>query len=206
MKKEKGIAIIDPEREKELYQNLRSKARGLDLNESDTEIVFREIVSMSCRIQGEERSVAFLGPRGTFTEEASRRIFPESGIEYVACSSIFETFRTVSSGGAFYGVVPVENSTEGPVNTTLDLLVDSDLMVWAEIDLPISHNLIVKPGTNSNDLKIILSHPESYISSSAVAFLITLACMMEKMVYSRETLYITPLTCLNPSTLNSFSE
>jgi chorismate mutase/prephenate dehydratase len=161
VKKEKGIAIIDPEREKELYQNLRSKARGLDLNESDTEIVFREIVSMSRRIQGEERSVAFLGPRGTFTEEASRRIFPESGIEYVACSSIFETFRTVSSGGAFYGVVPVENSTEGPVNTTLDLLVDSDLMVWAEIDLPISHNLIVKPGTNSNDLKIILSHPQA---------------------------------------------
>ncbi len=161
VKKKNGLAIIDPEREEELYRNLRSEARKLGINESDTEVVFREIVSMSRRIQGEERSVAFLGPRGTFTEEASKRVFPESGTEFIACSSIFETFRTVSSGGASYGVVPVENSTEGSVNTTLDLLVDSDLMVWAEIDLPISHNLIVKPGTSSNDLKIILSHPQA---------------------------------------------
>jgi chorismate mutase/prephenate dehydratase len=161
VKKRRGLAVFDPEREKELYQNIRCQAKKLDLDESDAEAVFKEVVSMSRRVQGEDRSVAFLGPRGTFTEEASRKIFPESGIDFRACSTIFDTFRTVSSGGASYGVVPVENSTEGSVNTTLDLLVDSDLLVWAEIDLPISHNLIVKPGTNLKDLKIILSHPQA---------------------------------------------
>ncbi len=160
-KKEDGLPILDPQRETELYDNVRSKAEKLGLDGSDIESIFREIVSMSRRIQGEERSVAFLGPRGTFAEEAARKIFPESGVRFIACSSIFDTFRTVSSGGALYGVVPIENSTEGSVTTTHDLLVDYDLMVWAEIDLPISQNLIVKPGTNLADLKVILSHPQA---------------------------------------------
>ncbi len=161
MKKEKGIPIFDLRREEELYRGIRSEAKRLGLDESDIEAIFREIVSVSRKIQGEETSVAFLGPRGTFAEEAAREIFPESGTRFVACSSIFDTFRAVSSGGAMYGVVPVENSSEGSVNATLDLLLDSDLMVRGEIDLSVSHNLIVPPGKTLKDIKVILSHPQA---------------------------------------------
>jgi len=166
IKKERGLPVFDRKREVELYRRIRRQAEKLGLDGSDTEAIFREIVSMSRRTQGEERTVAFLGPEGTYTEEAARTVFPKSGTRFTACSSIFDTFRTVSSGGAVYGVVPVENSTEGSVNTTLDLLVGSELMIWAEIELSISHNLIIKPGTNMGDIKLILSHSQALAQCS----------------------------------------
>ena len=161
IKRENGIPIFDLKREEELYREIRSQAKKLGLDESDSEAIFREIVLMSRNVQGEAASVAFLGPRGTFTEEAARKIFPESRTRFVACSSIFDTFRTVSSGGTSYGVVPVENSSEGPVNATLDLLLDSDLMIRTEIDLPVSNSLIIPPGKTLKDIKVILSHPQA---------------------------------------------
>lgn len=160
-KRENGIPIFDLRREEEICREIRGEAKKLGLDESDSEAIFREIISMSRNIQGEAASVAFLGPRGTFAEEAVRKMFPESGTRSVACSSIFDTFRTVSSGSTLYGVVPVENSSEGSVNATLDLLLDSDLMIRAEIDLPVSHNLIVRPGKTPRDIKVILSHPQA---------------------------------------------
>lgn len=166
IKREKGLPVFDQKREAELYRGIRSQAEKLGLDGTDTEAIFREIVSMSRRIQGEERNVAFLGPKGTNTEEAARTVFPESGTRFMACSSIFDTFRTVSSGSAMYGVVPVENSTEGSVNTTLDLLVGSELMIWAEIELPISHNLIIKPETNLSDIRLIISHSQALAQCS----------------------------------------
>ncbi len=161
IKKQKGLPTFDVKREEELYQRISGEAENLGLNGSDTVAIFREILSMSRKIQGEERIVAFFGPRGTFTEEAARTIFPEAGTRFIACSSIFDTFRTVSSGSASYGVVPVENSTEGSVNTTLDLLVSSELMIWAEIELSISHNLIIRSGASLNDVEVILSHSQA---------------------------------------------
>jgi len=161
IKREKGLPILDPEREEDLYRRIRREAEKLGLDGSDTETIFREIVSVSRKLQGEERIVAFLGPRGTFTEEAARKLFPTTGTQFIPCTSIFDTFRSVSSGGAQYGVVPVENSTEGSVNTTLDLLLESDLMLWGEIDLPISHNLLCRPGTDLDEIRIIISHPQA---------------------------------------------
>ncbi|MFQ6028777.1 MAG: prephenate dehydratase [Dehalococcoidia bacterium] len=106
------------------------------------------------------KRVGYFGPAGTYTEEAALRY--DSGAELLPYPTIAAVYQAVSEGEAEEGVVPIENSLEGSVNYTLDLLISrSDLSIAHEIVLPIEHCLMVNPGTDISQVQIIYSHPQS---------------------------------------------
>ena len=102
--------------------------------------------------------VAVLGPKGTFTEIAASKVFPED--EFVYCDTVDEVFDKVDSGMDF-GVVAIENSLEGSVNVTMDCLLDYDVKIWKEIVMDISLCLAAPAGTRMEDIKVIASHPHA---------------------------------------------
>ncbi len=105
-------------------------------------------------------AVAYLGPKGTFSHSAVLAYFGD-GIDLQECSTIDDVFVTVESGAVKFGVVPVENSTEGAINNTLDCLIDTPLKIISEVVVPIEHHLMVKPGTSKDHLQRIVSHKQS---------------------------------------------
>lgn len=104
-------------------------------------------------------AVGFLGPRGSFTEEGALKIFGDLGAALIPYASIPDVFRAVENGEVDYGVVPLENSLEGSVGETLDMLASSSVKICAETEVRIKHNLIARPGTKLEDIRVILSHP-----------------------------------------------
>ena len=149
--------IYRPEREAQVLRRLVEQNQGPLSNES-IESIYKSIMS-NCRALEKQITVAFLGPLGTFSEEASMKQFGES-IVSMQTSSIDEVFHLVESHKAHYGVVPVENSTEGAINRTLDLLLTSNTMICAEIILPVHHNLLVLNGQKIEDIKEVYSHAQ----------------------------------------------
>jgi chorismate mutase/prephenate dehydratase len=112
-----------------------------------------------CRALEKELSVAFLGPLGTYSEEAANKQF--GGLSSpVQCASIDEVFQVVEAGNVDYGVVPVENSTEGAIGRTLDLLLQTSLHICGEVDLPVHHNLLAK-GADKAAITKVYSHAQS---------------------------------------------
>ena len=107
----------------------------------------------------ESKKVAYLGPEGSFCEEAAKKHFSEGML--VPCTSVASIFVAVESAEVDCGVVPVENSTEGSVSSTLDCLLESKVMVCGEVELKVIQNLIVKPGMKLDEIKVILSHPHA---------------------------------------------
>ncbi len=107
------------------------------------------------------RRLAFLGPPGTFSEEAALKYDPEA--EPVAMASITAVAAAVESGMADEGLVPIENSLEGSVTETLDVLVHGGqgLSILSELVLPIEHYLLVKPGTKADQVKVVFAHPQA---------------------------------------------
>lgn len=104
-------------------------------------------------------SVAVLGPAGTFTEEAAKKIFPE--MEVAHCDTVEDVFEAVSKGTE-YGVVAVENSLEGSVNTTMDCLLEYDVKICKEYVMDIHLCMIGLPGKRKEEIKTIISHPHSF--------------------------------------------
>jgi len=151
------LSIYSPEREREIIERLTGLNKGPFPNEA-LKILYREILSASLALQQPLR-VAYLGPPATFTHLAAMRQFGSS-TEYIPSSTIKAVFVAVSSGEARFGVVPIENSTEGVVNYTLDMFIDSDLRVVYEIMLQVSHNLLSRTGRKS-DVKRIYSYPQA---------------------------------------------
>ncbi len=152
-----GDPIYRPEREAQVLRRLLENNAGPLSGEAVTAI-FRGVMS-NCRALEKELSVAFLGPLGTFSEEAANKQF--GGLSApVQCSSIDEVFRMVESGKADYGVVPVENSTEGAIGRTLDLLMQTTLRVCGEVELAIHHGLLSKV-EKPKGLKRVYSHSQS---------------------------------------------
>ncbi|PLX74786.1 MAG: prephenate dehydratase [Desulfuromonas sp.] len=145
-----------PSREQAIYQRLTEQNPGPFPNDGIRR-VFREIISASLNLE-QQMKVAFFGPQATFTHMAAMQQFGFSA-QLVPLKSIPSVFEEVERGRAHYGVVPVENSTEGVVNHTLDMFIGSDLQVVAEIMLEISHNLLSKSGQIDQITKIV-SHPQ----------------------------------------------
>jgi chorismate mutase/prephenate dehydratase len=145
-----------PARELEIYERLFRLNKGPFPDEA-LRAVFREILSGSLSLEGPLK-VAYLGPKATFTHLASQRQFGFSA-SYVPVNSIKEVFSEVERGRADYGVVPIENSTEGVVNYTLDMFVDSPLKIVGEVMQEVSHHLMNKSG-KIEDLKHLYSHPQ----------------------------------------------
>jgi len=145
-----------PNREREIYERLSSNNPGPFPNEA-IRSVFREIISASLALEAPMR-VAFLGPKATFSHLATMEQFGLSA-ELIPQKSIPAVFEEVEKDRALYGVVPVENSTEGVISHTLDMFMESELKIQSEILLEVSHYLLSKTG-RMEDIKKVYSHPQ----------------------------------------------
>jgi chorismate mutase/prephenate dehydratase len=153
-----NAGVYDPAREKAVLARLVRMNPG-PLGASSVRGVFREIVSVGRGLQGRLR-VAYFGPEATFTHLAARRQFGQAA-DYAPWATIAEVFHAVERGQADLGVVPVENSTEGMVAHTLDLLVESPLRIAAEVALAVRHCLLARRGTTLARLRRIVAHPQA---------------------------------------------
>lgn len=146
-----------PAREAEIFARLTGANPGPFPNDG-IRAVYREIMSASLSLEAPQK-VAYLGPRATFTHLASRQKFGDSA-QYVPMNTIKDVFSEVERGRANFGIVPIENSTEGVVSHTLDLFVDSPLLIYGEVLLEVSHHLLSKSGEKSQ-IKKVYSHPHA---------------------------------------------
>ena len=151
LKAETNAPVFRPEREIQVLQRLVQANPG-PLHSEHIETIFREIMS-ACRSLEKRLFVAYLGPAGTYTEQAAIKHFGQS-VELVPCASFDEVFRAVEAGTTDYGVVPIENSTEGVVNRTLDLFLETSLQISGEVSLPIHHNLLTQQGSMAGITKV----------------------------------------------------
>ena len=157
-KSKKGASVYVPDREREVYKRLAANNKG-PLSNDSLMAVYREIMSGSLSLE-RPLKIAYLGPEATFTHIAALKKFGES-LNYLECKSISEVFTEVERGRADYGVVPIENSTEGAVNHTLDMFVDSDLKICSEVYLSIEHHLLSKLGKKSS-IRRVYSHEQVF--------------------------------------------
>jgi len=137
MKDQAGVYV--PSREQEVLKRVR-KCNDGPMTDAALEAVYREVMSASLSLE-KELQIAYLGPEASFTNFAAVRKFG-SQVRYVPADTISDVFRKVENGDCDYGVVPIENSIEGAVTNTFDLLADSDLKICAHLPLEISHNLL----------------------------------------------------------------
>ena len=157
IKKREGSAVFRPEREAQVVEQLKSVNPGPLRGESVAPI-WREIMS-ACRALETPTRVAFLGPAGTFSEQAALGYFGSS-IVRVECASIDEVFRATCAGAADFGVVPVENSTEGVVARSLDLFLTTPLTIIGETSLAVRHNLLRRTPDVAN-VAAVCAHPQA---------------------------------------------
>lgn len=145
-----------PERESQILNQVLSRNNDSPLSDKHMVQIFREIISATRALE-QPLKIAILGPAGTFTQAAAHRHFGHS-IEAVFRPTIGDVFNAVELDRASYGVVPVENSSEGVVNSTLDRLFDSRLQLCGEIEIPVEHSLISQ--TNGlAELNRVYAHP-----------------------------------------------
>ena len=157
IKKREGLQIYAPEREQALLDELSRKNAGR-LPEKSIKAIYREIMSAALALE-DDLKIAYLGPEGTWTHQAAISKFGHS-VAYSAQPNFAEVFDQVARRRADYGVVPIENSTEGAVNHTLDLFVDSPLHICAQILLRIEHCLM--SAIPREEIKTLYSHPQVF--------------------------------------------
>lgn len=151
----KNGTIYRPEREAQVLRRLAERNPG-PLSEETVARLFVEIIS-ACRALEDGLKIAYLGPEGTFSQQAAIKHFGQEA-NTLACPSIDDIFRAVESGNANYGVVPVENTTGGSIPRTLDLLLKSQLKICSEINLRVHQNLL---GRDISKIEKIYSHAQS---------------------------------------------
>jgi chorismate mutase/prephenate dehydratase len=147
-----------PEREAQVLQKVMARNEG-PLHPEEMARLFREIMS-ACLALEHPMKIAFLGPAGTFTQAAALKHFGHS-VATVPLATIDEVFREVEAGAVNYGVVPVENSTEGVVTHTADSFMTSTVRIIGEVELRIHHHLLVSDGTRPEAISRIYSHQQS---------------------------------------------
>ena len=155
--KEDGV-VLRPEREAQVLQRLQDSNRG-PLSNAAIAQLYTELMSQ-CRALEAPLTVAYLGPRGTFSETAMHKRFG-SAVQGLSCLTIDQVFGFVENGTSQYGIVPVENSTEGAIGLTLDLLLQGTVKVCGEVMLPIRQCLLARHVLPLGDIKAVYSHPQS---------------------------------------------
>lgn len=155
---EENPEFYRPEREAQVLRNIMARNKGPVDNEKVAKL-FREIMSI-CLAMEEPQRIAYLGPDGTFTLAAALKHFGQAA-STTPMNTINDVFREVESGAAKYGVVPVENSSEGVVNYTLDSFMASSLNIIGEVELRIHHHFLVAEHTRLENLSKIYSHQQS---------------------------------------------
>ncbi len=157
VKKHYNAPVFRPERELQVIARLQDLSAG-PLGNEHISAIWREIMAASRSLE-KTLTAAYLGPVGTYSEQAMHAYFGQS-IEGLACPSIDEVFRSVEAGASEFGVVPVENSTEGAVSRSLDLLLETQLVIGGEIALPIQHNLMTQSGKLTGVTRVC-AHPQA---------------------------------------------
>ena len=155
IKSGKGRPVLDPNREASILKKLKKKNRALP--EKSVEAIFKEIFS-AVRAAEQPITVAYLGPAGTFSHEAALKYFG-SASGYTPAAGFEAVVKEVEKGLADYGVLPIENSIEGSVNLTLDLLAESSLNILGEIAVP-AHQNLVSTKKSVKSIKKLYSHPQ----------------------------------------------
>ncbi len=153
----KAVDFYRPEREAEVLRKALGRNKG-PLRDEEIARLFREIMS-ACLAQQEPLKIAFLGPEGTFTQAAVVKHFGSS-VRALPLAAIDEVFREVEGGVADFGVVPIENSSEGTVNHTLDMFLTSGLKISGEVELLIHHCLMGRMGGIA-DIERLCAHPQA---------------------------------------------
>jgi chorismate mutase / prephenate dehydratase len=150
-------SIYAPHREQEVFKRVKDLNKG-PLKPEAVEAIYREVMSASLALEKPLR-IAYMGPEATFSHLAAIKRFGSS-VEYTACDNVADVFSKVDHGQADYGVVPIENSIEGVVTHTMDLLVEADLKICSQIMLDVSHNLMCKSPLNK--INVVYSHPQVF--------------------------------------------
>jgi chorismate mutase/prephenate dehydratase len=153
----KAVDFYRPEREAEVLRMALERNQG-PLRDEEIARLFREIMS-ACLAQQEPLKVAFLGPEGTFTQAAVLKHFGSS-VRALPLPAIDEVFHEVEGGVADFGVVPIENSSEGTVNHTLDMFLSSSLKICGEVELRINHHLMGRM-TSADAVKRVCAHAQA---------------------------------------------
>lgn len=153
-----GINFFRPDREAQVMQRIKSLNSG-PLSDDEVGRLIREVMS-ACLALEQPLKIAYLGPEGTFTQSAALKHFGHS-VSTVPMSSIPDVFSAVETRHADYGLVPVENSTEGVISHTLDMFIDSNLKVCGEVEIPIHHHLANK-NQDMSKVRHIYSHQQSF--------------------------------------------
>jgi chorismate mutase/prephenate dehydratase len=157
-KKQQNRLVEDQERELRVLKNVRSIAQDKNINQTDIENIYRQIMAACKSIQGV--AVAFQGKVGAYSEEAAIRFFGAS-TQSQPFESLEEVFNVVETGDTPYGVVPIENSLEGSVSRVYDLMLDSPLMICGEVEIRISHCLIAGANVGLDAIRRVYSHPQA---------------------------------------------
>src|SRR6185369_15052984 len=157
IKRAEGSTVFRAEREAQVINGLEAANPG-PLKNANVATIWREIMS-ACRALESPQRVAYLGPAGTFSEQASVQFFGSS-IEHVPCVNFDEVFHAATAGTADFGVVPVENNSEGVVTRSLDLLLNSPLHIVGEISLLVRHHLLRLPNSLEG-IEVVLAHPQA---------------------------------------------
>lgn len=147
-----------PEREAQVLKRIMELNKG-PLDNEEMARLFREIMS-TCLALEQPLKVAYLGPEGTFSQAAALKHFGQAVVSK-PMAAIDEIFREVAAGAVSFGVVPVENSTEGAINHTLDSFLEHDLVICGEVELRIHHHLLVAENTKTEKISRIYSHAQS---------------------------------------------
>ncbi len=157
LKRREGSQVFRPDREAQVINGLQAANPG-PLKDANVATIWREIMS-ACRALEAPQRVAYLGPAGTFSEEAALNFFGSS-IHHVPCVSFDEVFQAATSGTADFGVIPVENNSEGVVTRSLDLLLHSPLHIVGEISLLVRHHLL-RLSPSVEGIEVVLAHPQA---------------------------------------------
>ena len=152
------IDFFRPDREAQVIKQIKSLNQG-PLSDDEAGRLIREVMS-ACLALEQALKIAYLGPEGTFTHSATLKYFGHS-VTTVPMSSIADVFNAVESKHADYGLVPIENSTEGVVSHTLDMFIDSRLKICGEVEIPVHHHL-VNQTQDKCQIKHIYAHQQSF--------------------------------------------
>lgn len=163
LKRADGSPVFRPEREAQVINGLQA-ANGGPLKADSIAHIWREVMS-ACRALEAPQRVAYLGPAGTYSEQAALQFFGSS-IVRVPCVSIDEVFQAATSGSADFGVVPVENNTEGVVTRSLDLFLNSPLHIVGETSLLVRHHLLRKEASLQG-IQAVVAHPQALAQCQA---------------------------------------
>ncbi len=157
-KQKLGKTITDLSREEQVLGHVRALARKEKINEKDVESLYRHIIQLSKGVQG--ITVAFQGELGAYSEEAAVQLFSASA-KVQPYETLDAVFKAVETGEVKFGVVPVENSLEGSINRSYDLMLNSSLKVCGETELRVVHCLIANQKATLDTVKKIYSHPQA---------------------------------------------